>query len=121
MRIKLGKACRDFNVEISAIVKELENNGIFLDDANPNTRISGEEYELIAKSFGRETSLFALTWQEDKFGLDPISNREEVNSHGWDRLRNDIIIALPTRYILIPKDQSCDSFSFWTREDFATN
>ena len=28
---------------------------------------------------------------------------------------------MPTRYILIPKDQSCDSFSFWTREDFATN
>ena len=121
MRIKLGKACRDFNVEISAIIKELENNGIFLDEANPNTRISGEEYELIAKAFSRETRLLALTWQEDKFGLDPISNREEVNSHGWDRLRNDIIIAMPTRYILIPKDQSCDSFSFWTRENFATN
>lgn len=121
MRIKLWKACRDFNVEISAVIKELENNGIFLDEANPNTRISGEEYELIAKAFSRETRLLALTWQEDKFGLDPISNREEVNSHGWDRLRNDIIIAMPTRYILIPKDQSCDSFSFWTRENIATN
>lgn len=121
MCIKLGKACRDFNVEISAIIKELENNGIFLDEANPNTQISGEEYELIAKAFSRETRLLALTWEEDNFCLDPISNREEVNSHGWDRLRNDIIIAMPTRYILIPKDQSCDGFSFWTRENFATN
>lgn len=121
MRIKLGKVCGDFNVEISAVIKELGNNGISLHDANPNTRISDEEYELIAKAFGRETKLLALTWLEDKFGLDQTANREEVNSHGWDRLRNDIILVMPNRYILIPKDQSCDSFSFWTREDFATN
>lgn len=121
MRIKLGKICRDFNLEISAVIKELENNGIFLDEANLNTRVSDEEYELIAEAFGRKTILLALTWNEDKFGLDQIANREEVNSHGWDKLRNDVIIVMPTRYILIPKDQSCDSFSYWTREDFSYN
>lgn len=121
MRIKLGKICRDFNVEISAVIKELGNNGIFLDEANLNTRVSDEEYELIAEAFGRKTILLALTWNEDKFGLDQIANREEVNSHGWDKLRNDVVIVMPTRYILIPKDQSCYSFSYWTREDFSSN
>lgn len=118
MSIRLNKVCREFNVGITAIVSTLEKNGIFLNEISPNTKISDNHYALLAGVFGRGTRLLALPWREDKFGLDSVANREEVNSHGWNRLRNDTIIITPIRYILIPKNQDCDCFSYWTYEDF---
>lgn len=121
MSMRLNKICREFNIGITAAVTELEKNGIFLYEANPNTKISDEHYELLSRTFGKGSRLLALPWREDNFGTDPVANREEVNSHSWNNMRNDTIIIMPTRYILIPKNQNCDYFSFWTYEDFITN
>lgn len=121
MSIRLNKICREFNIGITAAITELEKNGIFQYEANPNTKISDEHYELLVRTFGKGIRLQALPWREDNFGTDPEANREEVNSHSWNNMRNDTIIVMPTRYILIPKDQNCDYFSFWTYDDFITN
>lgn len=121
MSIRLNKICKELNVGITAALNELQKHGIFEYDANPNTKISDEHYELLARTFGKGTRLLALPWREDNFGSDPIRNREEVNSHGWNRMRNDTFIVTPNRYILIPKVQICDSFNYWTQEDFAKN
>lgn len=121
MSIRLNKICREFNIGITAAITELEKNGIFQYEANPNAKISDEHYELLSRTFGKGSRLLALPWREDNFGTDPVANREEVNSHSWNNMRNDTIIIMPTRYILIPKNQNCDYFSFWTYEDFTTN
>lgn len=121
MRIKLSKVCKEFNVDITTVITELKNNGINDYEVDPNIRITAEDYELLAKSFGRWTRIPALSWAEDRFGEDPVANRDEINSHGWNKMRNDTIIVMPTRYILIPKDQNCERLIYWTNEDFKTN
>lgn len=121
MSIRLNKICKELNVGITTALNELQKHGIFEYDANPNTKISDKHYELLARTFGKGTRLLVLPWREDNFGSDPIRNREEVNSHGWNRMRNDTFIVTSNRYILIPKVQTCDSFNYWTQEDFAKN
>lgn len=121
MSIRLNKILIEFNVGISTVMDILEKNGIFLFEVTPATKISDEHYELIARTLGKGKRIFTIPWREDKFVLDPVANRKEVNSYGWNKLRDDILVVLPTRYILIPKDQNCDGFNFWTRKDFEIN
>lgn len=121
MAVRLNKISREFNVGIATIIEELKKNGIFLYEENPNTKVSDEHYELLAQTFNKGTRLFALPWRSDNFGSDPVANREEINSHGWNNMRNDTFIALPTRIILIPKNQNCNCFSYWGFEDFKTS
>lgn len=121
MAIWLNKVLKEFNVGISTIAQILMDNGKPLVDATPAAKITDEQYALLARTLSAGTRLLALPWGEDKFGQNPDVNRQEVNSHGWNKMRNDTIIITPDRYILIPKNQSCNGFSFWTHEDFSAN
>lgn len=121
MAIRLNKVLKEFNVGISTIAQILMDNGKPLVDATPAAKITDEQYALLARTLSAGTRLLALPWREDKFGQNPDVNRQEVNSHGWNRMRNDTIIITPDRYILIPKNQLCNGFSFWTHEDFSAN
>ena len=43
---RLSKVAREFNVGLSTIVEFLAKKGIEI-DSNPNTKISGDHYELV--------------------------------------------------------------------------
>lgn len=51
MAIRLNKVTRDLNVGITTAVEFLQKKG-FAVEANPNTRITDEQYELLEKEFG---------------------------------------------------------------------
>lgn len=54
--LRLSKLAREFNIGISTIVEFLGKKGISV-DPNPNTKISQEAYQILAKEFQKEKSL----------------------------------------------------------------
>ena len=55
MPIKLIQVQRKLNVGINTVVEFLRSKGVEVED-NPNTRISDEQYSMLVKEFGKETS-----------------------------------------------------------------
>lgn len=56
MSIRLIKVTRDLNVGLTTVVEFLQKQG-FNVEANPNTKISDEEYSLLVKEFSRDKNL----------------------------------------------------------------
>jgi translation initiation factor IF-2 len=56
MSIRLNKVTRNLNVGLSTVVEFLQKKG-FSTEANPNTKISDEEYELLVKEFNKDKNL----------------------------------------------------------------
>ena len=52
-KIRLSKAAREFNVGLSTIIEFLHKKGFDL-DLNPNSKISGEIYEILANEYSSE-------------------------------------------------------------------
>ena len=92
--IRLSKAAREFNVGISTIVEFLHKKGFDV-DANPNTKLSAEAYDLLANEYSDEISVkkeseklsmrhFMDTREEtalvedDQSSSEPIEQEEEV-------------------------------------------
>ena len=117
MSVRLFKICKELNIGIQTAIEFLEKKG-YSESWSPISKLSDEQYEMFVREFGVGTRMLALPWKEDPFTSNPDTNREILNSHGWNRMRGDTIMILPTRYILIPKDQSVDKFAFWTIADF---
>lgn len=117
MAIRLNKICRELNVGFQTLIDFLERNGQ-PGDWSPLSKISDEQYEMLVREFGAGTRMIVLPWKEDTFTSNPETNREIINSHGWNRMRGDTIMILPSRYVLIPKNQNVNRFAYWTKEDF---
>ena len=56
MTIRLNKVTRDLNVGITTVVEFLQKKG-FSVEANPNTKISEEQYDLLVKEFNKDKNL----------------------------------------------------------------
>ena len=56
MSIRLNKVARDLNVGIQTAVEFLQKKG-FTVEANPNTKITDEQYALLVKEFSKDKSL----------------------------------------------------------------
>ncbi|MDL2223725.1 translation initiation factor IF-2 [Bacteroidales bacterium OttesenSCG-928-M06] len=56
MSIRLNKVTRNLNVGLSTVVEFLQKKG-FPTEANPNTKISDEEYDLLVKEFNKDKNL----------------------------------------------------------------
>jgi len=54
--IRLSKLAREFNVGITTIVEFLNKKGIEI-DSNPNTKVSGEAYDILAKEYSSDVNL----------------------------------------------------------------
>ena len=118
MSIRLSKVTEELNIGVQTIAELLQNKGMSLDDISPNARLSDEQYDAIINYYGAGKRLFSIYWKEDFFTVDPDTNRENLDSHGWSKLRDDTMILLPTRMIFVPKDQSkIDKLAFWTLTD----
>ena len=73
MTIRLNKVTRDLNVGISTIVEFLQKKG-FTVEANPNTRISEEQYALLTKEFSNDKD---LRLKSEMLTRDSRNNRRE--------------------------------------------
>ena len=56
MTIRLNKVTRDLNVGITTAVEFLQKKG-FVVEANPNTKITDEQFELLKKEFSTDKDL----------------------------------------------------------------
>ena len=54
MPIKLIQVQRKLNVGINTVVEFLRKKGFEVENSNPNTRISDEQYALLVKEFGKD-------------------------------------------------------------------
>ncbi len=73
--VRLSKAAREFNVGTATIVEFLSKKGHTI-DPNPNTRLSGEMYELVRKEFSQEKKVKQLSTQIEMGG----SNRKTITA-----------------------------------------
>lgn len=112
MSIKLNKICREYNVGLHTVVEFFKKNGIEI-EPSPNAKISDEQYALIRESLDNRP-LRILPWAAEPFTNDPRENREIINSHGWNKLRNDVILLWENKYILFPKTFIGSGLKFWT-------
>lgn len=134
MATRLLKVCRELNVGLINICEFLERQGYHVEHS-PSAKITDEQYSAICKefrktyltaitrkedSFTQDANLTAISWKEDSFTQDANKNREFVNSHGWNNMRGDTFVIFPHRIVLIPKDQSCTNFKYWSEHDIRT-
>ncbi len=56
MTIRLNKVTRDLNVGITTVVEFLQKKGFEI-EANPNTKITEEQYKLLVKEFHKDKNL----------------------------------------------------------------
>ena len=57
MTIRLNKVTRDLNVGITTVVEFLQKKGFADVEANPNTKITEEQYALLVKEFSKDKNL----------------------------------------------------------------
>ena len=56
MTIRLNKVTRDLNVGITTVVEFLQKRGYAV-EANPNTKITDEQYEMLKREFSTDKDL----------------------------------------------------------------
>ncbi|MCT4615993.1 MAG: translation initiation factor IF-2 [Marinifilaceae bacterium] len=74
--IRLSKLAREFNVGISTIVEFLNKKGIQM-DSNPNTKVSGEAYDILAKEYSSD---YHLKKESEKVSFKSAREKKEVVS-----------------------------------------
>ena len=85
MSIRLNKVARDLNVGIQTAVEFLQKKG-FTVEANPNTKITDEQYALLVKEFSKDKNLklesesISLERHKEKSKATPATESEEGNS-----------------------------------------
>jgi translation initiation factor IF-2 len=72
--IRLGKAAGELNVGITTLVEFLESKGIKI-DANPNTKLEPEHYDVLRKEFAADQSLK----EQSKFSSVKRERRESIS------------------------------------------
>jgi translation initiation factor IF-2 len=72
--IRLGKAAGELNVGISTLVDFLESKGVKI-DANPNTKLEEDQFELLRQEFAADQSLK----EQSKFTAPKREKRETVS------------------------------------------
>ena len=87
---RLTKVAKDFNVGIQTLVDYLAKKGHQV-DANPNTKISEEQYELLATAFQGERK---VKEEADKIELVASSNRvvELASKEESDEEKEEVVI-----------------------------
>ena len=99
MSTRLSKISREHNIGITAIVSFFQTHNIKI-EANPNTKISDEQYDILLKALANRP-IRILPWYAEPFTLDAETNRKIINSHSWNKIRNDIFVSWENKIILL--------------------
>ena len=79
--IRLKKAATELNVGISTLVEFLAKKGHQV-ESNPNTRLTAEQYDIVATAFQAER---AVKEQADKIEITPSGSNVVVEANADDR------------------------------------
>lgn len=77
MPIKLIQIQRKLNVGFNTVIEFLHKNGFTIEDSNPNTRISDEQYALLVKEFGKDMPVKDKPREMSERHKDSTSAKEE--------------------------------------------
>ena len=94
MSIRLNKVARDLNVGIQTAVEFLQKKG-FTVEANPNTKITDEQYALLVKEFSKDKNLklesesISLERHKEKSKATSATESEEGNSSAENNYSRD--------------------------------
>ena len=106
MSVRLNKIARDLNVGIITAVEFLQKKG-FTVEANPNTKITDEQYDLLLKEFSTDKD---IKQRSDKFIRERHTkdrNKTSVAIEGYENLKEEegkkIISAKDSIENFIPK------------------
>ena len=108
----LGDLCKQINLPVASAIDFLRKHDYNVMPSSGDFVLNNEQYKLLTRHFGIPKILI-LRWAEDPFTDNPAQNRAYINSHGWNDLRNDILLELPDRYVFLSKNQNRTELNFW--------
>ena len=102
MSIRLNKITRDLNVGITTVVEFLQKKG-FVVEANPNTKITDEQYELLVKEFSTDKDLKLKTERFIQERQSKDRNKASVSIDGYketqEKTKTEEVVK-----VVIPED-----------------
>lgn len=115
MSVRLNKICKEFNVSLNAVIVFFHQHGIEI-ESSPNTKITDEQFVMIQNALNNRP-VHILPWLAEPFTEDGKKNRTIINSHGWNKLRNNTFLTWDNKLILIPKKYIGNGLKFWNIDD----
>ena len=98
MTIRLNKVTRDLNVGIATVVEFLQKKGYAI-EANPNTKITEEQYAVLVKEFSTDKNLKKET---EKFILERQNkerNKASISIEGFEEPKKEEVVK-----VVVPED-----------------
>ena len=103
MTIRLNKVTRDLNVGITTVVEFLQKKGHAI-EANPNTKITDEQYDLLVKEFSTDKDLKLKTERFIQERQSKERNKASVAIDGYDKETQEKPKAEEVVKAVIPED-----------------
>ncbi len=103
MTIRLNKVTRDLNVGITTVVEFLQKKGHAI-EANPNTKITDEQYDLLVKEFSTDKDLKLKTERFIQERQSKERNKASVAIDGYDKEAQEKPKAEEVVKAVIPED-----------------
>ena len=93
MTIRLNKVTRDLNVGIATVVEFLQKKGYTV-EANPNTKITEEQYAILVKEFSTDKNLRLESERFIQERQNKDRNKASVSIDGYDKKEPEKTVAL---------------------------
>ncbi len=103
MTIRLNKVTRDLNVGITTVVEFLQKKG-FTIEANPNTKITDEQYNLLVKEFSTDKDLKLKTERFIQERQSKDRNKASVSIDGYDKSAEEKPKTEEVMKTVVPED-----------------
>ncbi len=103
MTIRLNKVTRDLNVGITTVVEFLQKKGHAI-EANPNTKITDEQYDLLVKEFSTDKDLKLKTERFIQERQSKDRNKASVSIDGYDKETQEKPKAEEVVKTVVPED-----------------
>ena len=103
MTIRLNKVTRDLNVGIATVVEFLQKKGYTV-EANPNTKITEEQYAMLVKEFSTDKNLRLESERFIQERQNKDRNKASVSIDGYDKKEPEKTLADDVIKTVIPED-----------------
>ena len=98
MTIRLNKVTRDLNVGISTVVEFLQKKGYSI-EANPNTKITEEQYAILVKEFSTDKNLKKESEKFIQERQNKDRNKASISIEGYEEPKKEEVVKT-----VIPED-----------------
>ena len=98
MTIRLNKVTRDLNVGISTVVEFLQKKGYAI-EANPNTKITEEQYAILVKEFSTDKNLKKESEKFIQERQNKDRNKASISIDGFDEPKKEEVVKT-----VVPED-----------------